>query len=75
MERIAEQHEIMAAVNGFLEKLPERKQRVFVLRYWHCCSVSDIAQIAGMSEANVYNVLKRVRKKLIEYLRKRGDLT
>ena len=74
VERIAEQHEIMAAVNRFLEKLPERKQKVFVLRYWHCCGVSDIAKIVGMSKANVYNVLKRVRKKLLEYLRKGGEL-
>ena len=74
VERIAEQREIMAAVNRFLEKLPERKQKVFVLRYWHCCSVSDIAQIVGMSEANIYNVLKRVRKKLIDHLRKGGEL-
>ena len=74
VEKIAEQREIMAAVNSFLEKLPERKQKVFVLRYWHCCSVSDIAQIVGMSEANVYNVLKRVRKKLLEHLKKEGEL-
>lgn len=74
VEKIAEQREIMVSVNSFLERLPERKQKVFVLRYWHCCSVSDISQIVGISEANVYNVLKRVRKKLIEYLRKRGEL-
>ena len=74
VEKIAEQREIMEAVNRFLERLPERKQKVFVLRYWHCCGVSDIAQIVGMSEANVYNVLKRVRKKLIEHLRKGGEL-
>ena len=74
VEKIAEQREIMEAVNSFLEQLPERKQKVFVLRYWHCCSVSDIAQIVGMSEANVYNVLKRVRKKLLEHLKKEGEL-
>ena len=73
VERIAERHEIMASVNRFLERLPERKQKVFVLRYWHCCSVSDISQIVGMSEANVYNVLKRVRKKLIEHLNKEAN--
>lgn len=74
VERIAEQREIMEAVNSFLERLPERKQTVFVLRYWHCCSVSDIAQIVGMTEANVYNILKRVRKKLLEHLKKEGEL-
>ena len=74
VEKIAEQREILDSVNKFLERLPEKKQKVFVLRYWHCCSIPDISQIVGMSEANVYNVLKRVRKKLLEYLRKRGEL-
>ena len=72
VERIAEQHELMALVNRFLKKLPDRKQKVFVLRYWYCYSAAEIAQIVGMSEANVYNVLKRVRKKLLEYLEKRS---
>ena len=70
VEKIAEQHEVMASVNKFLARLPERKRMVFVLRYWHCCSVAEISQAVGMSEANVYNVLKRVRKKLLEYLEK-----
>ena len=70
VEMIAEQHEVMASVNKFLGRLSERKRTVFVLRYWHCCSVADISQAVGMSEANVYNVLKRVRKKLLEYLEK-----
>ena len=70
VERIAEQHEVMDLVNKFLGRLSERKRTVFVLRYWHCCSVAEISQTVGMSEANVYNVLKRVRKKLLEYLEK-----
>ena len=72
VERLAEQHELMERVNVFLKKLPERKQKVFVLRYWYCYTVTDIAQIVGMTEANVYNVLKRVRKSLLEYLEKRS---
>ena len=74
VEITAERHELMASINRFLDTLPERKQKVFVLRYWHCCSVSDISKIVGTSEANVYNILKRVRKKLIEYLKKGGEL-
>ena len=70
VERIAEQHEVMALINKFLGRLSDRKRMVFVLRYWHCCSVAEISQTVGMSEANVYNVLKRVRKKLLEYLEK-----
>ena len=72
VERIAEQHELMALVSRFLKKLPDRKQKVFVLRYWYCYSAAEVAQIVGMSEANVYNVLKRVRKNLLEYLDKRS---
>ena len=72
VERIAEQHELMALVSKFLKKLPDRKQKVFVLRYWYCYSAAEVAQIVGMTEANVYNVLKRVRKNLLEYLEKRS---
>ena len=72
VERIAEQHELLALVSKFLKKLPDRKQKVFVLRYWYCYSASEVAQIVGMTEANVYNVLKRVRKNLLEYLEKRS---
>ena len=74
VERIAEQHELLELVNKFLGKLPDRKRKVFVLRYWYCYSTSEISQIVGMSEANVYNVLKRVRKSLLEYLEKRSEL-
>lgn len=45
---------------------------VFVLRYWHCESISEIADCVGMSQSNVSNVLKRERKKLLDYLNKRG---
>ena len=72
VENLAEQHEILGAVHDFLRSLPAKKRKVLVLKYWHCCSVSDIAQIVGFSETNVKNVLKRERKKLIEYLKKRG---
>lgn len=72
VENLAEQHEVLEAVNDFLRSLPARKRKVLLLKYWHCCSVSDISQIVGMSEANVLNTLKRQRKKLFEYLRKRG---
>lgn len=72
VEKTAEQHELLDAVNLFLKKLPDRKQKVFVLRYWYCYSASEISQIVGMTEANVYTVLKRIRQKLLEYLGKRS---
>ena len=74
VEAVAEQHEIIAEINRFLKGLTERKRKVFVLRYWYCCEVSEISGITGLTEENVYNVLKRERKKLLDYLRKRGVL-
>lgn len=74
VEAVAEQRELLAEINNFLQRLPERKRKVFVLRYWYCCEVSEIAAVTGLTEANVYNVIKRERKKLLEYLRKRGVL-
>jgi len=72
VEAVAEQHEIIAEINTYLKSLPERKQKVLVLRYWYCCDVPEISAVTGYSKANVYNILKRERKKLLEYLKKRG---
>lgn len=72
VEAAAEQREILAEINTYLKRLNERKQKVFILRYWYCCDVAEISAVTGFSEANVYNILKRERKKLLEYLKKRG---
>lgn len=74
VEAVAEQRELLAEINNFLQRLTERKRKVFVLRYWYCCEVSEIAAVTGFTEANVYNIIKRERKKLLEYLWKRGVL-
>ncbi len=72
VELTTQRHEIMAAVNDWLGTIPAKKRAVFVLRYWHCKSVSEVAQCVGMSQTNVENVLKRERKKLVEYMKQRG---
>ena len=72
VETLAEQHEILEAINDYLGSISIKKQKVLVLRYWHCCSLQDISQIVGISVINVASILKRERKKLIEYLNKRG---
>lgn len=72
VEELAEQHEILETINDFLGSIPIRKQKVLVLRYWHCYSLQDISQIVGISVINVASILKRERKKMIEYLKKRG---
>ena len=72
VEDVAEQHEMLEAINDYLGTLPIKKRKILVLRYWHCYSVRDISQIVGISEINVSSILKRARKKLIEYMSKRG---
>ena len=72
VEELAEKHEILEMINDFLGSLPIKKRRVLVMRYWYCHSIQHISRSVGISEINVSNILKRERKKLIEYLNKRG---
>lgn len=72
VEQLAEQHEMLDAINSFLFSISAKKRIVLVLRYWHCYSIADISRVVGISEANVSNIIKRERKKLIEHLKKRG---
>lgn len=72
VEQLAEQHEILGAINDFLLSVSAKKRLVLTLRYWHCCGVAEISRVVGISEMSVSNILKRERKKLVEYLKKRG---
>lgn len=60
------------AVNGFLCTLPKRTRIVFMRRYWYFCSVAEIAEGTGITEANVKVLLLRTRKKFKAYLEKEG---
>lgn len=73
-EQTLERREIIKAINDYLYSINEKKRMVFVLRYWQCCEISYIAGALNLTEANVYNILKRERKKLTTYLKKRGVL-
>lgn len=74
VEEDAERREILSAVNGFLEKLPSKKRKIFVRRYWYCDSVSKIAADYGITENNVSVTLNRTREALKKHLQKRGFL-
>lgn len=71
-ESAAENKELLAAVNGFLDGLPKNSRLLFVYRYWHCCGTTELAAQFMMSEHNVTVALGRIRKRLKAYLRKRG---
>lgn len=59
-------------LNEFLESLPEEKRMLFMKRYWFCYSVKEIAGQLGVKEKYVTNVLYQTRRKLKEFLEKRG---
>ncbi|MDE7229478.1 MAG: sigma-70 family RNA polymerase sigma factor [Oscillospiraceae bacterium] len=67
-----ERREMIKAINEFLYKQPEKRRQLFIRRYWSCYGISELAAYFGMSESNVTVTLTRIRKKLKEYLRKRG---
>lgn len=71
-EEAFEQHELENAINQFLAKLTKTNRKMFMLRYWYCCSVREIAELLGKSENTVSVTLNRTRKKLRESLKKRG---
>lgn len=72
VEKTAENREIIAEINRFLETLPEKNRRMFVLRYICCESVKSIAKRFGISENNVSVNLNRTKKQLRQHLNKEG---
>ncbi len=63
--------ELAEEVNAFLRTLKKRERAVFILRYWYCFSVSEIADRTGMKANAVRVSLHRTRKKLKTYLAQR----
>ena len=64
--------ETVEAINGFLKKLSKKERNIFVLRYYHAYSVKEITEMTGYNGNYVRAVLSSVRKKLKDYLYKRG---
>lgn len=72
VEGEAERRELLAEINSFLNRLPERNRNIFICRYWYCDSISEVAREFSLTESNVSVILNRTRKKLREHLQKRG---
>ena len=72
IERQWEMKELVAEINQFLQKLPEEKRCMFVLRYWYVDSIGEIAGRLGRSENYVSVTLNRIRGKLHTHLTERG---
>ena len=68
----AEEAELTALVQAFVEGLPPVQQSIFIDRYWFWDSVTDISIRLGYSEARIYTILHRLRKKLSQILKEKG---
>ena len=66
--------ETVEAINAFLKKLSKKEKDAFVLRYYHAYSVKEISEMTGYGDNYVRAILSDVRKKLKEFLYKKGLL-
>ena len=71
VERVFEQKLLTDAVNEFLRTLSPEKRDIFVLRYWYCLPVAEIARKVGLNRSNTSVILSRTRRGLIAYLKKK----
>lgn len=67
-----EEAQITEEINKFLWKCSEFSRRAFILRYWYCESVSEIAIELGAAESKVSMSLYRTRRGLKTHLIKEG---
>lgn len=59
-------------IDSFLDTLDSENRRLFVRRYWFCCSTSQLSEEFNLSENNVHKRLSRTRQKLKTYLIEEG---
>lgn len=62
--------DLKEAIDAFLSSLKPQTKRIFMLRYWHMCPISDVARLCGISEGAVKMSLKRTRNLLRKHLEK-----
>ena len=60
--------ELADTINKFLRNLPELECKAFILRYWYCDTIKEIAGRFGFTQSKVKMMLLRIRMKLREYL-------
>lgn len=59
-------------INAFLGTLKPEPRRIFLLRYWQCCSIAEIMRICGISKSKAESSLFRTRNQLRKFLTERG---
>ena len=71
-ERQVELRDQLRQVRRLIEELPPYQRQVIRLRGMEDCSLEEIAQITGFSDANVRTLLSRARKYIKEKLKLRS---
>ena len=59
-------------IDGFLSKLSKDNRVMFMRRYWFSDPIPEIAELFDTTEHNVSARLCRIRKKIRDYLTKKG---
>ena len=72
VEEQAEANQLSAYINEWLYSLSEQDAILFIRRYWYGDSVKDLARKAGVSVAQMAQVMLRLRKRLKAYLEQKG---
>lgn len=72
VEESLESRMIGQTISDFLQKQKEVYADIFIRRYYHVCSVKQIAEEFGISENKTKSILFRMRKKLRSHLESEG---
>lgn len=72
VDREIEASELAKDINEFLRVLSTNERDIFVGRYWFMLSIAEISSKTGFGESKIKMMLSRTRKKLREYLRRKG---
>lgn len=68
----AERMQILAAIDGEVQKLPARQREAFLMRYWQDMDVAETAAAMGCSEGSVKTHCSRATRALAQALKARG---
>ena len=72
-EKVLIQNETDKNLYGMVQTLNEKHRLPLILRYYHDCSVAEIAQILDIPEGTVHSRLNTARKRLKDHLEYRKD--
>ena len=67
-----EAEELSRIINGFLRQQDADERDVFILRYYGCMQIKDIADKYGFNQSRVKMMLKRTRDRLASVLERNG---